>query len=228
MTEGAPTSSDKVVSGLQTWGAPVGMTGAYLVLMWSSDTDTTGKAWMAIGLGFVFVIWFVFRMLTQNAAIARAIAIGDSARILAVAEKYLKSHRAPAARAPYLVARAFAHELRGDWPAVLASLDEAKLDAIPVRARPTWRLRAASSRIAALVATGRLDEARAVLDRDLQPDANHVLHSDAYLAANLAAGRVLAAEGKRPEATARLAKVRDDIRASAAMRAAVESTLAAA
>ena len=228
MTDDERTFGDKAISVLQVWGAPFGMTIAYLILMWSADTDNTGKAWMAIGLGFVFVIWFVFRLLTNNAAISRAMAIGDSARILAVANRYLKSHRSPAARAPYLVARAFAHELRGEWPAVLASLDEAKLDAIPAKARATWQLRAASSRIAALVATGELALARTVLERDLQPDANHVLHSDAYLAANLAAGRVLAAEGKRDEASARLAKVRDDIRASAAMRAAVESTLAAA
>jgi hypothetical protein len=228
MTAAPRSFADKAIGILQVWGAPFGMTIAYLILMWSADTDTTGKAWMAIGLGFVFVIWFVFRLLTTNAAIARALAIGDSARILAVSDRFLTKHRNPAARAPYLVARAFAYELRGEWPAVLAALDEAKLDAIPAKARATWQLRAASSRIAALVATGKLAEARTVLERDLQPDANHVLHSDAYLAANLAAGRVLAAEGKRAEATARLAKVRDDIRASAAMRAAVESALAAA
>ena len=227
MTEAPRSVADKAIGLLQVWGAPVGMTIAYLVLMWSADTDTTGKAWMAIGLGFVFVIWFVFRMLTTNAAISRALAIGDSARILAVSERFLSKHRNPAARAPYLVARAFAHELRGDWPAVIASLDEAQLDAIPAKARTTWQLRAASSRIAALLATGKIAEARTVLEGELSPDANHVLHSDAYLAANLAAGRVLAAEGKRAEATARLAKVRDDIRASAAMRAAALSTLAA-
>ena len=227
MTDDKRTFGDKVLGVLQVWGAPFGMTIAYLILMWSADTDTAGKAWMAIGLGFVFVIWFVFRMLTENAALSRALAIGDSARILAVSERYLNKHHAPAARAPHLVARAFAHELRNEWPAVLATLDEAKVDAIPAKARATWQLRAASSRIAALVATGKLAEARTVLERDLQPDANHVLHSDAYLAANLAAGRVLAAEGKRDEAATRLAKVRDDIRASAAMRAAVESALAA-
>lgn len=227
MTAASRTFADKAVALLLVWGVPFGMTGVYLVLMWSAETDNTGKAWMAIGLGFVWVIWFVFRMLTTNAAIARALAIGDSARILEVSERFLNKHQGAAARAPYLVARAFAHELRGNWSEVLASLDEAKLDALPAKARATWQLRAATSRIAALLATGKLAEARAVLERDLQPDANHVLHSDAYLAAHLAAGRVLAAEGKRAEAEARLAKVRDDIRASAAMRAAVESTLAA-
>ncbi len=211
---------------LQVWGVPIGMSGAYLVLMWSSDTDTTGKAWMAIGLGFVFVIWFVFRLLTQSAALSRAIDIGDANRILDVSTRFLGSHRADKARAPYLVARAFAHELRGEYAPALASLDEAKLSALPVKPRAQWQLRAASTRIAALLATGKLAEAREVLERDLAPNANHPVHSDAYLAANLAAGRVLAAEGKRAEATARLARVSEDIRATTAMRAAVQSVLA--
>jgi len=226
MTDESRTFLDKLLGFLQVWGAPIGMTIAYVILMWSADTDTTGKAWMAIGLGFVFVIWFVFRILTTSAAISRAIANGDVAQIMSVSDRFLAKHRAPAARAPYLVAKAFAHELRAEWPAVLTTLDEAKLDAIPAKARATWQLRAASSRIAALLATGQVAEARAVLERELRPDANHVVHSDAYLAAHLAAGRVLAAEGKRTEAAARLAMVRDDIRASDAMRAAALSALA--
>ncbi len=211
---------------LQVWGVPIGMTGAYLVLMSTSDTDNTGKAWMAVGLGFVFVIWFVFRLLTQNAALARAIDNGDADRILAVSAKFLSTHRADKARAPYLVAQAFAHELRSEWPQALASLDAAKLSALPAAPRVRWELRVASTRIAALLGTGKLAEARTVLERDLRPDANHPVHSDAYLAANLAAGRVLAAEGNRTEAATRLARITADIRASAAMRAAVQSALA--
>jgi len=213
------TFADKLIGFVQVWGVPIGMTIAYLILMWSAETDTTGKAWMAIGLGFVYVIWYVFRLLTTNAALARALDNGESAQIIVVADRQLKKLRDPAARAPYLVARAFARELRGEWTDVLADLDAAKLDAMSPRARAIWRLRATSSRIAALVALGRVAEARTVLERDLQPDANHVLHSDAYLVANLAAGRVLLAEGRPAEAAKHLVKVRDDVRASAAMRA---------
>lgn len=222
----ATTVIDKAWAILQVWGVPVAMTGAYLVLMWSADTDNTGKAWMAIGLGFVWVIWFVFRMLTQNAALSRAISIGDAAGILAVSARYLKNHHRPAQRAPYLVAQGFAFELRKDWAKSLAALDEAKLDALPAKPRAIWQLRASTTRIAALIGAGQFAEARAVLERELAPDAKHAVHSDAYLAANLAAGRVLIAEGKRAEAAERLAKVRDDIRATSAMRAQVEAALA--
>jgi len=220
-----PTFVDRGWSFIQVWGVPIGMTGAYAMMMWSSDTDTSGKAWMSIGLSFVFVIWFVFRLLTQDAALSRAMDVGDSPRILELCARYLASHKAAAARAPYLVARAYAHELAANWPAALSSLDEARLSALSASKRPRWAMRAASTRIAALVGTGKLDEARAVLERELAPDAGHPMHSEAYLIANLAAGRVLAAEGKPAEAAARLRKVTDDIKASAAMRKVVEATL---
>ena len=58
---------------LQSWGVPIMMTGVYGVLMWSSETDNTGKAWMAIGLGFVFCVWWLFRVLTTQAALSRAV-----------------------------------------------------------------------------------------------------------------------------------------------------------
>ena len=210
---------------LQIWGVPIGMTGAYMLMMWSSDTDTTGKAWMSIGLGFVLVVWFVFRMLTLNAALARAIDVGDAARILAICERYLGKHRGNAARAPYLVARAIGHEVLGEWALSLRSLDEAELAVLPAKKRALWQLRASSTRVAALLGSGQIPAAREVLERELAPDAKHAPHSDAYLVANLAAGRVLAAEGKAAEAEARLRRVSDDIRASAAMRAAVAGSL---
>jgi hypothetical protein len=213
---------DKIWRALQVWGVPVGMGGAYIMMMWSADTDTTGKAWMAMGFAFVLVIWFIFRILTTQAALSRAIAIGDSARLLEVSEKQLGRLKTDADRAPYHVARAFAHELRSEWDAAIAELDKANLSALPDAKRAPWQLRAASTRIAALVATNRIADARRVLDAELRPDAPHVLHSDAYLAANLAAGRILAAEGKRDEAAARLKKVSEDVRATSAMRAAAE------
>ena len=225
MTEPRVSLADKAWSLIQVWGVPLVMTGAYIMMMWSADTDNTGKAWMSIGLAFVFVIWFVFRLLTQDAALARAISVGDVARIKDVTARYLDTHHRPASRAPYLVARAIAHELQGEWTPALAALDEAKLAAMPASKRATWELRAASTRVAALLGAGDLGEARRVLERDLAPDANHPAHSDAYLVANLAAGRVLAAEGKADEAAARLRRVSEDIRATAAMRAAVESAL---
>ncbi|MBA3459708.1 MAG: hypothetical protein H0T46_07090 [Deltaproteobacteria bacterium] len=225
MTEARSAWVDALWRGLQVWGVPVGMSGAYLLLIWSSDTDNTGQAWMALGFAFVLVVWFVLRMLTTDAALARALSVGDAPRISDLTGRYLKTHKSASARAPYLVARAFAHELRSEWPQALATLDEADLSALPATKRGPWVLRAVGTRIAALVATGDVTGARRVLETELKPDAPHPLHSDAYLVANLAAGRVLAAEGKRDEAAARLRKVAEDIRATAAMRAAVESVL---
>ncbi len=206
---------------LQRWGAPVGMSVAYGVLMWSSDTDTAGKAWMAVGLGFVFVIWFVFRALTENAMMARAVAIGDAERVLELTGDQLRKTKGDAARAPLLIARAAAHELRGDWAAVIETVDDARLSAIPARRRATWQLQAAALRVAALVETGRVAEARRVLDAELVPLAETLDRRTAsYLVVCLANGRVLLGEGLVDAAMRPLQQVIDDIRSGSAMRGA--------
>lgn len=210
---------------LQVWGVPVGMGIAYAMLIWSAETDTTGKAWMTIGYGFVLVIWFVLSYLMTTAALARAIDVADVAKLEDVSARALRSRRSDKERAPYLVARAIARELSGKHAEALAALDEAKLDALPASKRPGWQLRAATTRVAALVGLGRTAEARSVLDADLAPDAPHRAHSDEALLAALSAGRVLAAEGKKDAANGKLQSVIDDVRATAAMRAAAKAAL---
>ncbi len=210
---------------LQVWGVPVGMGIAYAMLIWSAETDTTGKAWMTIGYGFVLVIWFVLSYLMTTAALTRAIDVGDVAKLKDVSDRNLKSRRSDKDRTPYLVARAIAHELSGAHADALAALDEAKIDALPAGKRPAWHLRAASTRVAALLGMGKVSLARAALDAELRPDAPHPAHSDAALLAALGAGRVLAAEGKRDAANAKLQSVIDDVRATGAMRDAAKAAL---
>src|SRR6185295_6902325 len=74
---------------LSRWAVPVMMTLAYVLLAVTSDTDTTGKAWMGVGLGFVMVVWFVFRGLTEAAALSRALRVGDTVRLFALADRHL-------------------------------------------------------------------------------------------------------------------------------------------
>ncbi|HEY0479276.1 MAG TPA: hypothetical protein VGD37_17275, partial [Kofleriaceae bacterium] len=92
---------------LSRWAVPVMMTLAYTLLAVTSDTDTTGKAWMAAGLGLVLVAWFVFRALTDAAALSRALAVGDTTRLFELAQRHLarRRRRRPAAGARYLVGR---------------------------------------------------------------------------------------------------------------------------
>jgi len=142
---------------LSWWAVPVMMTIAYTLLAATSDTNTTGKVWMAIGLGFVLVAWFVFRALTEAAALTRALRVGDTARLFELAERHLPRKRRPADRAPFLVARAFAHALRGEFSEALAALDEA-------RPGPDLQPLAAVVKIGALVELGRsAAEARALV-----------------------------------------------------------------
>jgi hypothetical protein len=201
---------------LASWILPlIGMAIAYAVLAWSSETDNTGKAWMAIGFGFVVVIWIVFRILVDQTALARAVAANETARILAITDKQLARKRGDAARAPALVYRAYAQESRGEHAAALTTLADAK---------PTdggLQLLAAALRVLALVETGDLAAARRVCDEEVEPRAAKLdlrLHAAPHIHANLARGRLLLAEGQRDQARMQLKRVIDDIRAGNPLR----------
>jgi hypothetical protein len=201
---------------LASWIAPpLLMSIAYGVLAWSSETDNTGKAWMAVGFGFVVVIWLVSRILVEQTAMSRAVASGDAERILAIADKQLARRRGDAARAPFLVYRAFAVEARGDHAGALAALAEAR------PAEPGLQLLAAALRVLALVETGDVAGARRTCSDELEPRAatlDQRLHAAPHIHANLARGRLLLAEGRRDEGRHELQRVVDDIRAGTAIR----------
>lgn len=195
---------------------PLGMLLAYSVLAWSSETDTTGKAWMAVGFGFVLVLWLVFRILVEQTAVSRAVASGDADRILAITEQKLARRRGDAARAPYLVYRALAHDLRGEHAAVLATLADARPTA------PRLQLLAAALRVIALVETGERATARRVADDELAPrvaELDERLHAQAHIYASLARGRLLLAEGAHAEARTAFGRVIADVRAGEPIRA---------
>jgi hypothetical protein len=147
---------ERVWPALSRWAVPVMMALAYAFLAATSETDTAGKAWMAVGLGLVLVVWFVFRALTETAALARALRVGDTTRLFALADRHLPRTRRPADRARFLVARAFAHALRGEPAEALAVIGEARPD-------PELQPLASAVTIGALVELGRAAEARALV-----------------------------------------------------------------
>lgn len=193
---------------------PILMAGAYTILALTSDTDTTGKAWMAIGFCFVLVLWLVFRIAVESAGLSRALSVGDTARIHAIVAKQLRHRRKETARAPYLIYKAVAHELKAEHEDALAAATTAKPE------RETQTLLALAVRIHSLVELGRAADARPLLgeldalakrvDRRLDPMPHHYAH--------IARARLLAADDKPSDASAELSKVIDDIRAGQAVR----------
>lgn len=200
---------------LASWLIPAIMTAAYIFLMYTSETDNTGKAWESVGLGFVFVLWFLFRVLTEHAAISRAVVVGDAARVLELADHQLRRWHRAGVRARLHVCRALAFEIRGEWASALAALDRPEV----ANAAATWRHIAATVRVAALVETGRVADARAAYDAIL---TDRLAMFDSTLAplARLAEGRLRWAEGDLDGAAAVLAKLVDDVRAGAGTRGA--------
>ena len=64
---------------VSSWLVPLMMTIAYVFMMLTADTDSsvdraTRVAWMSLGLAFVLVVWWIFKLLVQYAAFARAAA----------------------------------------------------------------------------------------------------------------------------------------------------------
>jgi hypothetical protein len=209
MTEQGQTFAGKRGRGwalLATWVVPLMMAGAYCVLIATSDVHTSGALWESGGFVLVLVFWFAFRILTRRGALARAIAVGDHGRILELAETPTD--------------RAIAYELRGDWPAVLREVDGAQ------PRTPSEHVITAALRIHGLVETGDVARAREVLDRDIEPRTKQLdprLHAPALARAQLARGRVLAAEGRAAEADAVLQRLIDDVRTRDTVRAAARA-----
>ena len=195
---------------LSSYLIPGMMTIAYVILILTSETGIVGKAWESAGLAIVLFLWFLFRALTEHAAMSRAIANGDSDRVLALADAQLARRRRAAARAPYQVYRALALEIRGDWSGALAALEGAKLEG-------SWRALAATVRVAAYVETERAGEARRLYDAEL---ARIGARESAEPLARLAEGRLRLAEGDRDGATRVLRKLVDNVRAGTGTRGA--------
>jgi hypothetical protein len=188
---------------LSRWAVPVMMTLAYVLLAATSDTKPIGELLMAVGLAFVLTVWFVFRALTESAALSRALSVGDVARLSALADRNLPRTRAAGPRARLLVARALARQLRGESVDALAALDQANpdLDLQPL---------AQVVRLAALIELGR--PAGELRDQAVRSPRAPAL-------AWLAEGQLAFHGGDLDAASQRFARVIDDIRAGGAMRA---------
>lgn len=201
---------------IASWFVPAVMTGAYIALALLADTDAIGLGWFGIGLLFVLCIWYMFRTLTQTAALSRALAVGDSEMILEITTHAL-SQKLVLGRRQLVLYQAAAYELRRDWAGMLAKIDEAH---IGPAASKTLRVQVACLKITALVESGEIARARAALDSELAPleaTLNDRLDAQLVIAAKLARGRVLLAEGNA-DGRSVLQQVIDDVRTGAATR----------
>jgi len=186
---------------IASWFVPVIMTMAYIVLALTSQTDATGWAWMSIGLAFVLVLWWMFRMLANGAAMTRAVAVGDADRVLEIDKRPLHA--------------AVAFELNGEWAKTLAAVRRAQPK------KPRDQVLAATTEIAGLVETGEIAKAREVLAKakPLVAGMNERLEGASHIAMRLAEGKVLACERHNTDALSVLQKVIDDVRTGQRTRA---------
>jgi hypothetical protein len=194
-----------------SWVIPLIMSGAYVILMATSETDTAGKIWEGFGLVLVLFLWWLFRRLTADAALTRAVVVGDAERLLELATD-LRGAWGP-------VYRALAHELRGDFAGALRELEGS-------RAVGTARRLAVTVKVTALVETRRASEARAAYDAELAGGARtgNVMTD---LRVRLVEARLRCAEGDLDGAEPIVAQLIDDVRAGEGIRAAAHACAAA-
>ena len=185
---------------IASWFVPLVMAIAYMTFALLSGASHTGWAWLSIGLAFVMTLWWLIRTLMRNAAITRAMAVGDS-------EMLIETDRRP-------LSAAVAHDMNAAWIKSLAVLDRITVT------KPRDRVLVATLRIGALVETGEVAKARVALDA-LQPELAPLhprLEAPSHLAAALAQGKVLAAERANAEALVVLQKVIEDVRTGQRVR----------
>lgn len=144
---------------LTTWGVPVIVGLAYVGLVRTSAIHGWIQLVVLVVLVAVALLWFMFREMAVHAALARAAAIGDAADVSRRAAEQVARRWTAKARMPFVLYEAIGHELRGDWAAALATLDQAR----PQLGAPTspWGLVAARTEIAAQLALGKPEAARA-------------------------------------------------------------------
>jgi hypothetical protein len=146
---------------IASWFVPAIMTGAYIALALLADTDAIGLGWFGIGLLFVLCVWYLFRQLTQTAALSRAMAVGDAESLLEISTHVLAG-KLVLGRSELMLYQAVAYELRGEWADALAAVERAH---IAPAAKKRLRVIADAVTITALVETGELGKARSVLAR---------------------------------------------------------------
>lgn len=210
-----PAPLERAWGVLARWAVPVMMALAYTLLVETSDASRTGEAWMAGGFALVMTAWFVFRRLTADAALSRALGVGDTAALAAIADRELARRRRPAGRARFLVARGFAQLLRGEHAAARASLapigDPTRLPAA---------LHSLCRAIDGLTAIEQADAPAIAAARTVG------LRPGLPWLRSLVEGALAWHDGRLDIAEQLLGRVRDDIRAGSALHAIAELYLA--
>ncbi|HEY1816234.1 MAG TPA: hypothetical protein VGG74_27995 [Kofleriaceae bacterium] len=208
---------------IASWFVPAIMTIAYFVFAITAGTTVLAMSWFGLGYLMVLCVWFIIRTLTQTAALSRAFDVGDGDLMLEISTHAL-TQRFVTGRMRLRLYQAAAYELRSEWPNVLAKVAEAN---VGPDANRRLRALAASLSITALVESGEIAKARALVDElaPLEQALNQRLDAQLVCSVRLARSRVLVAEGD-PHGRVVLQQVIDDIRTGAATRDRARALLA--
>lgn len=205
----------KILTG---WPVPVFLALVFAALMSTSDSPPVGLLAAAFGFGLVMILWAMFREFSMHAEVSRALSIGDGKGAARLAEAQLARRRGTR-RGPFLIYRAMAHELCGEWAAIEPTLAEAKPETLRgTGGGASWLQVANCLRVAAWAERGELAKARALFDDDVAPRLAE-RGTTASIFATLTEGRLRFAEGDLAGAKERLLPLTRNIRLGPSQRA---------
>lgn len=213
---------------LTSWPVPVFLLIIFAALISTSDASPAGIGAAGFGLLLVLLVWGMFREFSVHAELSRALAVGDGATALRLAEREIQ-RRGPRRRGPFVVYRGMAQELAGEWSKVLDGLADARPETLRGTGGGTsWQLVADCLRVAAWCELGQAAKARALFEEAVAPRASAASGAGGTggIFSQLTEGRLRFAEGALASAKERLTPLARNIRLGPAQRAMVFHTLA--
>ena len=179
---------------------PVAMAIACAVFVVVSDATITMKVVAIVGFAVAATLWANARELRMHAMVNRYSALGQPESILALIEPELAYSKTPRIRVPFSIYKAIAFSLQGKWAEALVILDDLDITSMRGKTRRTWQFLYYSHRFTCLLFNDRPDEAREILENQIDPFAEIVTSPGTKVIRDEAHAKMAYFEGRRDEA----------------------------
>lgn len=198
---------------------PLALGAAFGVFIILADVPWWAKVLGFVALGAATFVYSAVRELKTHVRVRQHAALGDPDSILAITETELTRRRRPRARLPFVIYRANALQMKGEWDESLELLERARLDVVGGKARRHWEFLHAHSLLGALLHTGEIGPARELLAGRIEPMARRLPEPLATLSLDEANARVAFFLGKLADSKARFERLIADERVPSSSRA---------
>jgi hypothetical protein len=197
---------------------PLALGAVFGMVLLLADLPWWGTVLGFVALGAVAFVYAAIRELESHRRVRQHAALGDPDAILAIADAELGRRRSSRTRLPFIIYRANALQMKGEWEESLGLLERARLEAVGGKARRHWEFQHAHSLLGALLHTGEVGQARELLAGRIEPMARRLPEPLGQLALDEATARVDFFTGKLDDSKALFERLVADERLPASSR----------